>query len=108
MDFKEYQRRAEETAVYPRRNTLDGLIYCTLGLTGEAGEFANKVKKMLRGDEPLKPFVELEKELGDVLWYLAEAATNLGLSFEFIAISNLEKLRTRAEQNKIKGSGDNR
>ena len=89
MTFNEYQKLAKSTAIYP-----DGyrMVYPTLGLTGEAGEVAEKVKK----------------ELGDVLWYLSAIASDLNISLEDIAQTNVEKLKSRLKRDKIKGSGDNR
>lgn len=83
-----------------------GLIYSVLGLTGEAGELANKVKKTIRDGNVSVD--ELAAELGDVLWYVSAVADNLGFKLEYIAETNLNKLRNRAERNAIKGSGDDR
>ena len=82
-----------------------------MGLVGEAGEVAEKVKKILRDnggliDEGRKK--ELSKELGDVLWYLAQVATELNLSLDDIACLNIEKLNSRKERDRLGGSGDNR
>lgn len=105
MEFIEYQNRARETAVYPPER---GLEYVSLGLVGEAGEFANKVKKIVRGDYPPPTPGEIAAELGDVLWYVAMAATELGISLEEIAWDNVEKLAERKRREMLKGSGDNR
>lgn len=105
MEMHEYQERAQRTAVYPKAK---GLEYCTLGLVGEAGEFANKVKKLVREDENGPSFESLASELGDVLWYLSQIATELNMSLENIAWDNLEKLSERMERGKLKGEGDNR
>lgn len=102
-DFNDYQKEAKMTAVYPENM---GLVYTALGLTGEAGEYAEKIKKYIRDgvlDDKLAA-----KELGDVLWYLAMAADELGYDLSEIALMNLEKLRDRQERNKIGGSGDSR
>lgn len=102
-DFNDYQTEAKKTAVYPEHM---GLAYTALGLTGEAGEYAEKIKKYIRDgvlDDKLAA-----KELGDVLWYLAMAADELGYDLSEIALMNLEKLRDRQERNKIGGSGDSR
>ena len=109
MTFEEYQKLSRETAIYP--NIGKNFVYPTLGLTGEAGEVSEKVKKILRdnngvADEERKK--ELTKELGDVLWYLSQIATELGLSLEEVASLNIEKLRSRHERNMIQGNGDNR
>ena len=103
MTFNEYQEEAKKTAIYPAEYRL---VYPTLGLTGEAGEVAEKVKKMVR-DGKLDAD-GLKKELGDVLWYLAALATDLGVTLEEVAAGNVAKLRSRAERGVIGGSGDNR
>ena len=109
MTFQEYQDKSRETALYPNRD--NNFIYPTLGLAGEAGEVAEKIKKVLRDDagqvsDDKKQ--ELAKELGDVLWYLAQLATEMNLKLEDIAAGNLEKLFSRKERGKLHGSGDNR
>jgi len=103
MTPKDYQNQAFTTAKPSSQN----IYYMALGLAGEAGEVANKVKKIMRDNkEPDKD--ELAAELGDVLWYVAGCATILGLSLDDIASSNLAKLQSRKERNVISGSGDNR
>ncbi|MCX6761189.1 MAG: nucleoside triphosphate pyrophosphohydrolase family protein [Candidatus Nealsonbacteria bacterium] len=109
MTFEEYQKLSRETAIYP--NIGKNFVYPTLGLAGESGEVAEKVKKILRDnngvlDEEKKK--ELTKELGDVLWYLAQIASEIGVPLEEVVFSNIEKLRSRFDRNKIQGSGDNR
>jgi NTP pyrophosphatase (non-canonical NTP hydrolase) len=109
MDFKDYSRAAIITAVYP--NIGYNYIYPTLGLVGEAGEVAEKVKRVIRDDEEKlteERIKEIEKEIGDVLWYLSMLCFELGLSLEDVAIKNINKLMKRKEQDKIKGSGDDR
>ncbi|KEF42788.1 MAG: hypothetical protein ER33_04425 [Cyanobium sp. CACIAM 14] len=109
MDFQTYQRRSRETARYP--DAGDNPIYPTLGLCGEAGEVADKVKKVLRDrGGQFSPEVrdDLLLELGDVLWYVAQLATELGLDLETVASANLAKLASRADRNVIGGSGDRR
>ncbi|GAB5601781.1 nucleoside triphosphate pyrophosphohydrolase family protein [Thermus sp. FJN-A] len=106
MTLEEYQREAQKTALYPEAYRL---LYPTLGLVGEAGELANKVKKVLRdegGSLTPKAREALLAELGDVLWYVAQVATDLGVSLEAVAQANLEKLRSRWERGQIGGSGD--
>ena len=109
MDFKTYQKQARLTAQYP--NLGSNNIYPTLGLVGEAGEVAEKVKKVIRDkngifDEESKNGIK--KELGDVLWYLSNLCDEFNFSFEEVAIQNLEKLKKRASKGMISGSGDNR
>ena len=109
MDFQAYQRASRATARYPDAGANP--IYPTLGLCGEAGEVADKVKKVLRDqDGQFSPEVieNLQLELGDVLWYVAQLATELGLELDQIASANLDKLASRAARNVIAGSGDRR
>ena len=109
MDFNTYQKNARLTAQYP--NLGSNYIYPTLGLVGEAGEVAEKVKKVIRDkkgvfdDESKKG---LKKELGDVLWYVSNLCTEFNFSLDDIALQNLEKLKLRAAKGKIFGSGDDR
>lgn len=89
------------------------IIYPTLGLVGEAGEVAEKVKKLFRdqNDNPehLKTFKqEITKELGDVLWYVAALSDDLGINLDDVLQQNFEKLSSRKERDKLIGSGDNR
>tara|TARA_B100000214_G_scaffold374217_1_gene356369 strand:+ start:797 stop:1126 length:330 start_codon:yes stop_codon:yes gene_type:complete len=109
MNLNHYQHKSRETAKYP--NVGNNPIYPTLGLAGEAGEVADKVKKILRDNDG--NFDELSKkslklELGDVLWYVAQLATELEIELEDIARANLEKLADRSSRGKIKGNGDYR
>ncbi|MGC8662136.1 MAG: nucleoside triphosphate pyrophosphohydrolase family protein [Nitrososphaeria archaeon] len=104
MDFNEYQKLAHQTAVYP----IDlAKYYLTLGLTGESGEVANKIKKEIRDREPVSE-EEIKSELGDVLWYLSELALTYGINLEEIAKSNVEKLKGRKMRGTLRGSGDHR
>jgi len=107
MKINDYQLGALETAIYPKDKKV---IYPALGLAGEAGETADKVKKYLRGDYALdsehKKAIALE--IGDVLWYCATLANDLGYSLEEVAQMNLAKLRSRQQRNKLSGDGDNR
>ena len=106
MKLNEYQEAARSTAIYPEE---DGLIYTVLGLNGEVGEIAEKVKKMLRDDKSLKDCqIELIHELGDVLWYVANLAHELGVNLETVAIGNISKLASRNKRDVLKGDGDNR
>lgn len=113
ISFETYQLATADTAVYPGalEGNADALSYVTLGLTGEAGEIANKVKKILRdkgGNVTDEDRTELSKELGDVLWYLARLADEIGYPLEDIAQKNVDKLRSRQERGVISGNGDNR
>lgn len=112
-EFDVYQLATAETAIYPGTGEGEAaaLTYVTLGLTGEAGEIANKVKKILRdsgGEISSEVRADLAKELGDVLWYLTRLADELGYSLYGIANENMKKLASRAERGVIGGSGDNR
>ncbi|HEY8102934.1 MAG TPA: nucleoside triphosphate pyrophosphohydrolase family protein [Gaiellaceae bacterium] len=109
MRFSEYQRLSRETAVYPQLG--DNLVYPALGLCGEAGETAEKIKKAMRDDGGVLTDERREAvaaELGDVLWYVAQLATEAGLDLEEIADANLEKLASRQQRSVLHGSGDNR
>jgi len=111
MTFNNYQANAGRTAFYPRDLANDGLYYTTLGLVGEAGEIANKVKKVMRdnnGKLSKQAKADIFDELGDVLWYCASLADELGVNLEDVAGSNLIKLADRLKRGKIKGSGDKR
>ena len=87
------------------------LIYPTLGLVGEAGEIAEKIKKMIRDDGGMLTAERrdlLKKELGDVMWYLAQLCTELGFDMDEVANHNLEKLFSRKDRGKLTGDGDTR
>jgi len=105
----DYQARACETAIFPKHRATE---YLTLGLTGEAGEIANKVKKFIRDgatkDEYLAKRIEIGYEIGDVLWYCAVLADELEMNLGHIMEKNLEKLADRHKRGKISGSGDHR
>lgn len=102
-DLNDYQKKAVSFAVYPATHKI---LYPTLGLCGEAGEVAEKVKKQIR--DGVFSNYELAKELGDVLWYLSNTANDIGYSLKEIANLNIDKLTSRKNRNVIKGSGDNR
>lgn len=109
MTFPEYQTASREFASYP--DPGNNFVYPTLGLAGEAGEVANKVQKVFRDDQGVMSDAARSKisvELGDVLWYLTNLATELKLDMEKIAQQNIAKLRSRQERGSIGGSGDNR
>lgn len=106
MTFKEYQKLSRKTAIYP-----GSFVYPTLGLAGEAGEVAEKIKKVIRDKNGVvdgKTKEEIAKELGDVLWYLSQIATELDLSIDEIASSNIRKLASRKKRKKLHGNGNNR
>ena len=107
-DLDMYQKVAITTAIYPREQAI---IYPTLGLTGEAGEVANKVKKIIRDGSDSKDerlVSEIKSEIGDCLWYIAVLASDFDIKLSDIASSNLEKLANRKKNGTIHGSGDNR
>lgn len=109
MDFSKYQTESRQTAVYPDKD--NNLTYTVLGLASETGEVADKLKKIIRDQN--YEITEANRqaiagELGDVLWYLAQTATELKLDLNQIAQDNLEKLFSRQARNKLGGSGDNR
>jgi NTP pyrophosphatase (non-canonical NTP hydrolase) len=109
MELSDFQTRSRATAVYPQAGA--NLLYPTLGLCGEAGEVAEKVKKMVRDDAGVltdERRAALAAELGDVLWYVAQVATEAGLELDAIAAANLEKLASRAQRGTLSGSGDRR
>jgi len=109
MDLNAYQLAAGRTALYPDRG--QNPLYPTLGLCGEAGEVADKVKKVMRdngGVFSTERRQAIALELGDVLWYVAQLAHELGVSLEEIASANLAKLADRADRNVLGGSGDRR
>ena len=107
-DLDMYQQVAKTTAIYPREQAI---IYPTLGLTGEAGEVANKVKKIIRDGSNKnddRMVSEIKSEIGDCLWYIAVLADDIGCKLSDIANLNLIKLANRKEKGTIHGSGDNR
>lgn len=110
MTINEYQEAAARTAIYPGRGTQRGLEYAVMGLCGEAGELANKVKKLMRGDKHMTDEIraDLIKETGDVGWYCAAIAHELGATLDEAFVGNVEKLAKRAAEGRIKGDGDNR
>ena len=115
MTFDEYEASALETAIYP-----DALLYPVMGLMGEAGEIAEKVKKYYRDNAmsvscedaveeiPAEVRMSIARELGDVLWYVTAIASDIGYSLEEVAYLNVEKLQDRQDRDVLTGSGDNR
>ena len=107
-DLDMYQKVAKSTAIYPREQAI---IYPTLGLTGEAGEVANKVKKIIRDgtiENHESLIQEISAEIGDCLWYISVLADDIGIKLSDIANNNLVKLANRKEKGTIHGSGDAR
>jgi len=107
MTLNEYQERAIKEAFYEK----DDIAYNALGITGEAGEIADHVKKMLRDDDGILTEERreiLKKELGDVLWYVANMAKRLDATLDEVAVLNIAKIKNRKKRNVYRGSGDNR
>ena len=109
MNFDEYQEQSGKTAIYPDRGK--NFTYPTLGLSGETGEVAEKIKKVIRDkggvvDDATRD--ALRKELGDVLWYVAQLCTELDLSMSDVAENNIEKLLSRQKRGQLSGEGDSR
>lgn len=125
MNVEEYQDIIQKTAIYP---TEVGLAYCALGLTGESGEVAEKIKKLYRDNQDLIPYIQMGqepadvntreryfeirkdvlKELGDVIWYVTALANEFGLPLSEILEANYNKLIKRRETGTLQGSGDHR
>lgn len=109
MDFDEYQKAARTTAIYP--NLGNNPVYPALGLAGEAGEVCENIKKMIRDDGSELTDARraaVVKELGDVLWYAAQLAMEIGVSLGTVAEANIAKLADRKRRDVIKGDGDDR
>ena len=113
-DLNTYQKLAKTTVVYPAIADVSipgNPYYPALGLAGEVGEFCNKLKKVMRDNSGVitPEFTkDAEKELGDVLWYLAACASELGLDLGTIAEKNLDKLFDRKDRGTLQGDGDDR
>lgn len=108
MNFNDYQAAAISTAVYPSEY---GLWYTTLGLVGEAGEVAEKMKKFIRDDHAEmtdERRAALIDELGDVLWYIANLSDELNVDLAYIAEQNVKKLSDRRDRDVLNGDGDDR
>jgi len=111
MTFQDYQDEAIQTLIYPGSGTIMGLSYVIMGLCGEAGETAEKVKKIIRdknGEVSDQDREDLMYEISDVLWYIGASCHELGYSMDEVAKANVEKLRSRKERGKLGGSGDSR
>tara|TARA_R110002126_G_C10337235_1_gene490455 strand:- start:288 stop:731 length:444 start_codon:yes stop_codon:yes gene_type:complete len=108
MKFSEYEEAAISTAIYPSSHKI---LYPALGMAGEAGEVANKVKKLIRDGVDKAPDTwrhDIAAEIGDVLWYCAALANDLNIPLAQIAAQNKEKLATRKERGTLGGAGDTR
>jgi NTP pyrophosphatase (non-canonical NTP hydrolase) len=113
MDSLEYDIAAARTAIYPEsgQGTLLAVLYCALGLAGEAGEVAGTVKKVLRddgGEITDAARAKLRKEIGDCLWYASRLAAECGMSLDDIMRANVAKLASRQERGALAGYGDDR
>ncbi|MFV0556051.1 MAG: nucleoside triphosphate pyrophosphohydrolase family protein [Lactovum sp.] len=115
MELNDYQKEISRFDLFQREEEMIELNFAfldkVLGLSGESGEVADKIKKIIRDKEGKisdKDRKELSKELGDVFWYLTTVADYLGLHLEEIAKENIQKLEKRQLEGKISGSGDNR
>ena len=113
MNIDEYQEKAKKYDFFEETEDFNEVAFLekVLGVVGEAGETADKIKKIIR-DKSGKPTdgdkVEITKELGDILWYLANIARYMGVTMTEVAQMNLDKLESRRERNKLHGEGDNR
>lgn len=110
MLLNEYQEQTATSAVYPGKGSILGLLYTGLGL-GEAGEIQGKIKKIVRDDNFImtpEKRVQIIKELGDLMWYISQTATELDTTLEEVAKINIDKLQGRRERGTIQGSGDDR
>jgi NTP pyrophosphatase (non-canonical NTP hydrolase) len=111
LSFNEYQKKAASTAIYKDGNEGRELFYVALGLAGEAGEFAGEVSKLIRDDKgqlTLERANKLVSEVGDVMWFLAQTCTELGVTMEQVAQANLDKLASRKARGVLTGSGGDR
>jgi len=110
MTFDEYEKHALTTAIYNGNRMLD-LCHWALGLSGESGEIAEKLKKIIR-DQNADPSKidrdDIKKELGDILWYITALAHELDINLDDVAKANVEKLASRLQRGVVTGSGDNR
>lgn len=110
MTFEEYEKAAL-TTVLSTGDPFKDLLHWVLGLNGEAGEVAEKLKKIIRDKNSViseEDKIEMAKEIGDVLWYLAVFANDLGVPLDEIAKQNIEKLQSRKDRGMLRGAGDNR
>lgn len=108
MTGNEYQQLAERSNLMTGDNALN---YAALGLVGEAGEIANKVKKVIRDDNNIltdEKRKSIQKEIGDVLWYVSRLSSELGITLEEVMEQNIEKLSQRMDKGTLQGDGDDR
>jgi NTP pyrophosphatase (non-canonical NTP hydrolase) len=111
MNFDEYQKLASRTATFTGRQEEYQLMYLALGIAGESGEIAEKIKKIIRNDDGVvsdEKCESLKQEIGDVLWYLSQLSRVLGYDFSECAAANIKKLEDRAARGVIKSTGDSR
>lgn len=109
--FDDYQEFTTTTTIYPRETQTEALTYLALGLASEAGEVAGKLKKVLRDKGGVTDYadrIEINKEVGDILWYAARILDEMGYSLDYAARANRDKLESRAKRGVLGGSGDNR
>lgn len=117
--FDDYQKDTGTTAIYPGsgEQTIAAINYTIFGLIGEAGELANKWKKLYRdlpsSEDEYREFIkklysDISSELGDVLWYTSQLSTELGYELGEIATVNIRKLNDRKQRDSLRGSGDDR
>lgn len=110
MKFSDYQQQAIKTALYPKV-AGHSWVYPALGLANEAGEVTGKLKKVIRDNDGIvddQRRKDIAKELGDVLWYLAQVATELEINLDEVAEANIAKLASRQARGTLGGDGDNR
>lgn len=113
MDFREYQIESRRTDVgtSAQDSLKPGWLYYALGVSGEAGELTEKIKKLFRDKKGVidQEFLDaVTKELGDMLWYMGRLADQFEIDFDYVAKTNIEKLLDRMKRNKLHGEGDNR
>lgn len=112
MQSEYYVAFTRSTAIYPRQDVgREALPYLAMGLAGEAGEVANKIKKILRDDDGVFTHAkgeELMAELGDVAWYLARLTDEMGFTLEGVLAANMSKLESRSSRGELAGTGDDR
>ncbi len=111
MDFNEYQKQASQTATFEGKQEEFKLMYLALGIAGEAGEIAEKIKKIIRNDNGVvsdEKRDSLKQEIGDVLWYLSQLARVLDIPFADAAQANIKKILDRQARGVLKSTGDTR